>query len=424
MTAAPAWHDPVVTGIGVVAPNGLDTESYWSAILDGKSGIDQIRRFDASGYPTTVAGELDGFETGEHIPSRLMAETSMMSHIALVAAELALADAGLDPASLPEYEAGLVTANGTGGVEFGQRELQALWSGGPEDVSAYMSIAWFYAATTGQLSIRHRLRGHCGVVVTEQAGGLDAIGQARRVLRKGHRMTFAGGTESAMSPAGLVSQLPIGHLSTCSDPARAYAAFDVDSCGYVPGEGGAILVLEDAAAARARGRRGYGRIAGYAATFDPRPGSDRPSTVTRLIELVLADAAMAPDEIDVVFADGHGVPELDRREADAIAAVFGPFAVPVTVPKTMIGRLNAGGGAVDVATALLAVRDGVVPPTTGGSGLAPGCRIDLVRDRPRPAALANALVLARGHGGFNAAVVVSGDTTRSTEPTEPTRERR
>src|SRR4029453_2168355 len=115
--------------------------------------------------------------------------------------------------ALPEYEMAVITANATGGVEVGQRGRQKLWSEGPEHVSAYMSIAWFYAATTGQLSIRHKMRGHCGVVVSEQAGGLDAIGHARRLLNQGHRMALAGGTESTMAPAGLVAQIPTGHLS-------------------------------------------------------------------------------------------------------------------------------------------------------------------------------------------------------------------
>jgi act minimal PKS chain-length factor (CLF/KS beta) len=408
-TSAAARPNPVVTGIGVVAPNGLDTEAYWSATLNGKSGVDRIRSFDASHYPVTVAAELAGFDAAELVPSRLVAETATMSHIAFVAAQLALADAGLDPATLPEYEAGVVTANATGGVEFGQRELQNLWSQGPDHVSAYMSIAWFYAATTGQLSIRHKLRGHCGVVVSEQAGGLDAIGHARRVLRRGHRMVLAGGSESAMSPAGIVSQLPTRHLSTRTEPDRAYLPFDVEAGGFVPGEGGAILVLEEAEAARARGRPdGYGQVTGYAATFDPRPGRGRSPALTRVAELALADAGILPDDVDVVFADAYGVTELDRQEAETLITLFGPYGVPVTAPKTMTGRINAGAGALDVATALLTIREGVIPPTVGVTKLASGCEIDLVRGRARSADLTNALVLARGHGGFNAAVVVCG----------------
>ncbi|WBB81512.1 ketosynthase chain-length factor [Micromonospora sp. WMMD882] len=397
----------VVTGLGVMAPNGMDTETYWSNILDGKSGINRIQRFDAPRYPVKLAAELATFDPAEHVPSRLLVETSAMSHLAFVAAEMALRDAEADPAGMPEYELGVITANATGGVEVGQRELEKLWTQGPDNVSAYMSIAWFYAATTGQLSIRHKFRGHCGVVVSEQAGGLDAIGHGRRVLRQQHRLVLVGGTESAMSPAGVVAQIPTNNLSHSDDPSAAFLPFDVRANGYVPGEGGAILVIEDADTARERGApRVYGEIAGYAATFDPRPGSDRPPTLAQAIRLALADAQVAPDDVDVVFADAYGVPELDRIEAAAISAVFGPQGVPVTAPKTMTGRIYAGAGALDTVAALLSIRDGVIPPTVNVDALAPGCDIDLVRERPRTAPVRTALVLGRGHGGFNSAVVV------------------
>ncbi|XTZ15577.1 ketosynthase chain-length factor [Micromonospora echinospora] len=397
----------VVTGLGVMAPNGMDTETYWSSILDGKSGINRIQRFDAPRYPVKLAGELATFDPSEHVPSRLLVETSAMSHLAFVAAEMAISDAEVDLTQLPEYEIGVITANATGGVEVGQRELEKLWTQGPEHVSAYMSIAWFYAATTGQLSIRHKLRGHCGVVVSEQAGGLDAIGHGRRVLRQNHQLVLVGGTESAMSPAGVVAQMPTGNLSHSDNPDAAFLPFDVRANGYVPGEGGAILVVEDAETARRRGApRVYGEIAGYAATFDPRPGGDRGPTLEQAARLALADAGVEPADVDVVFADAYGVPELDRVEAAAISAIFGPRRVPVTAPKTMTGRIYAGAGALDTVSALLSIRDGVIPPTINVDTLAPGCDIDLVRERPRTAPVRTALVLGRGHGGFNSAVVV------------------
>lgn len=396
----------VVTGLGVVAPNGVGAEDYWAALLDGKSGIDLIRRFDATGWPVALAGEVSGFDPAEHVPNRLIFETSTMSHFALAASAQAIADADLDVAALPEYELGVITANATGGVEFGQRELQNLWSTGPGEVSAYMSIAWFFAATTGQLSIRHKLRGQCGVVVSEQAGGLDAIGHGRRILRDRHRAVLAGGTESAMSPAGITAQIPTGRLTPRTDPASAYLPFSADASGYVPGEGGAILVIEDADRAAERGARVHGEIAGYAATFDPRPGSGRPPTLRVAIEEALRDAAVVPGDVDLVIADAAGDPVADRAEAAAITAVFGPGGVPVTAPKALTGRIYAGAGSLDVVAALLAIRDGVAPATAGVDELAPGCDIDLVRGAPRALRVRIALVLARGHGGFNSAVVV------------------
>ncbi|MEU5538115.1 ketosynthase chain-length factor [Streptomyces sp. NPDC020362] len=396
----------VVTGLGITAPNGLGTEDYWKATLAGESGLGPVTRFDAAPYPSRVAGEVPGFVAEEHIPSRLIPQTDHMTRLALVAADWALKDAGFDTAQLPEYGVGVVTAASGGAVEFGQRELQNLWSKGKEHVSAYQSFAWFYAVNTGQISIRHKMRGPSGVLLTEQAGGIDAIGHGRRHVRKGFPMVVSGGVDAAVCPWGWVPQIASGLMSTVDDPARAFLPFSADASGYVPGEGGAILVLEDLASARGRGiDRIYGEIAGYAATLDPAPGSGRPPGLRRAAEQAVTDAGLTPADIDVVFADASGVPARDRAEVEALTGLFGPHAVPVTAPKAMTGRLLAGGAALDVATALLSLRDGVIPPTADVQ-VAPGHAIDLVTGAPRESDLRTALVLARGHGGFNAALVV------------------
>lgn len=400
---------PVITGVGVVAPNGLDREAWWQATLDGKSGIGRISRFDPERYPVRVAGQADGFDPADHAPQRLVSETDPMTQYAFAATNEALADAAVVPDAFADLDMAVITANSSGGVEFGQRELQKLYAEGPQAVGAYMAIAWFYAATTGQLSIRHGMRGPCSVVCSEQAGGLDALAQARRVLAKGTKLVVSGGTDASLSPYGLVCQLSNGRLSEEPRPDRAFVPFDGAASGYVPGEGGAILIVESRDDARRReAPRIYAEIAGYAATFDPRPGSGRPPGLRRAAELALAEAGAAPGDVDVVFADGYGVPELDRQEAEAITAVFGPDAVPVTVPKTMTGRLYAGGAALDAAAAVLALRDQVIPPSVN---IRPdrAHRLDLVTDRPREARLRTALVLSRGYGGFNAAMVLRSE---------------
>lgn len=397
----------VVTGLGVVAPNGLGTEEFWKATLAGESGLGEVTRFDAAQYPSRIAGEVPGYVAEDHIPSRLMPQTDHMTRLALTATDWAVRDAGISPDDVDEYGLGVVTSASGGAVEFGQRELQNLWSKGKEHVSAYQSFAWFYAVNTGQISIRHKMRGPSGVLLTEQAGGIDAIGHARRHVRKGFPAVVAGGVDAAVCPWGWVPQIASGLMSTENDPARAYLPFDADASGYVPGEGGAILIVEGAESARRREvGHPYGEIAGYAATLDPAPGSGRPPGLRRAAENALADAGAEPSGIDVVFADASGVPELDRAEAEALAGLFGPRAVPVTAPKSMTGRLLAGGAALDTATALLALRDGVIPPTVNVAAPAPGYPLDLVTGEAREAELRTALVLARGHGGFNAALVV------------------
>ncbi|MEV8091080.1 ketosynthase chain-length factor [Streptomyces nigra] len=395
----------VVTGLGVTAPNGLGVQDYWEATLAGKSGIGRITRFDPSQYPARLAGEIPGFAAEEHLPSRLLPQTDRMTRLALVAADWALEDAGIRPQDLPDSSMGVVTASSSGGFEFGQGELQALWSRGSQYVSAYQSFAWFYAVNSGQISIRHGMKGPSSVVVSDQAGGLDAVAQARRQIRKGTAVVVSGAVDASICPWGWVAQLAAQRLTTRDEPSQAYLPFDTAADGYVPGEGGALLVLESEESARSRDARVYGEVAGYAATFDPAPGSGRPPGLRRAIELALADARMDAGDIDVVFCDAAADPELDRIESEAITAVFGPYGVPATAPKTMTGRLYSGAAPLDLATALLSLRDGVIPPTVHVTP-APEHTLDLVTDRPREAGLRSALVLARGHGGFNSAAIV------------------
>ncbi len=402
----------VITGMGVLSPLGIGTAEHWRSTLAGRGAIGPIRRFDATGYPTRLAGEVPDFSARAHVPGPVLPQTDHWTHLGLAAAQLGLADARLDPAEIPPYRMAVVTASGSGGVEFGQREIQSLWSKGPEHVTAYQSIAWFYAASTGQISIRHGMKGPCGVLVTEQAGGLDVLGQARRLLDDSEvDVVLAGGTEAPLSPYALTCQLASGRLSTDPDPTRAYRPFDPDAGGYVPGEGGAMFVLERARDARRRGVRPVGEVLGYAATFDPPPGSVRPPALRRAVERALADAGVTPGDIDAVFADAAGLPDLDRAESTALAEVLDGRSVPVTAPKTMTGRLSAGGAALDVATAVLALRDGVVPPTVGVRAPELPEGLELVRDRPRLAELHTVLIVARGFGGFNAALVLGAPHT-------------
>ncbi|MER6283730.1 ketosynthase chain-length factor [Streptomyces sviceus] len=397
----------VVTGIGALAANGLGTQEYWAATREGRHGLGELTRFDVAKYPATLAGEIRGFEAADHLPDRLLPQTDVSTRYALVAAGWALEDAKVDPASLVDYDMGVVTANALGGFEFTHREFHKLWTEGPQTVSVYESFAWFYAVNAGQISIRHGMRGPSSALVTEQAGGLDALGHARRTVRRGTPLVVAGGVDSALDPWGWASQIAGGRLCTGTDPDRAYLPFDRDADGYVPGEGGALLVLEDAEAALRRGAPDIlGEIAGYASGFDPAPGSGRPPALRRTIEAALADAGVTAGQVDVVFADAVGVPELDRAEAAALGEVFGPGAVPVTAPKAASGRTYAGGGSLDVATALLSIRDGVIPPTAGTREVPAEYGIDLVRDRAREANVRTALVVARGLWGFNSAVVV------------------
>jgi 3-oxoacyl-(acyl-carrier-protein) synthase len=408
----------VVTGLGVIAPNGVGTRAWWSATTRGRSGIREILRFDASRYATRFAGEVVGFEASEHLERRLMVQTDRWTWMGLAAAEMALEDAAFEPGEHDPFAMSVITASSSGGNEFGQVEIQKLWGEGPRFVGAYQSIAWFYAATTGQISIRYGMKGHSGVVAAEGAGGLEALAQARRAVRRGMEAVVSGGLEAPICPYALSCQMANGRMSTAPE-ATAYRPFDERASGYLPGEGGAILLVESVEAARRRGAPVYGEIAGYGATHDGRLPTERAGDGTHLaraIEMALDDARVAPEEVDVVFADGAAMPDADAAESGALRSALGERAstIPVTVPKTMVGRTYAGGAALDAAAALLSMRDGRIPPTINVERPAEGSGLRLVRGRAVAADVGTALVVARGYGGFNSALVLRRDglTTR------------
>ncbi|MET9677660.1 ketosynthase chain-length factor [Streptomyces sp. NPDC006482] len=398
----------VVTGIGVIAPNGLRADAYWKSVREGLGVLDRITREGCEDLPLKVAGEVRGFDASALIEERFLVQTDRFSHYAMAAAQLALDDAGLahdgqeDPFSI-----GVVTAAGSGGGEFGQRELQKLWAQGSKFVGPYQSIAWFYAASTGQISIRSGFKGPCGVVASDEAGGLDGIAHAARAVRRGTGAVLVGAAEAPLAPYSMVCQLGYPELSTVEDPDRAYRPFTRAACGFVPAEGGAMLVVEDESRARDRGAAVRAVVAGHGATFT---GASRweesREGLARAIRVALDEAACAPEEIDVVFADALGVPEADRAEALAIADALGAHAtrVPVTAPKTGIGRAYCGAPVLDTAAAVFAMEHGVVPPTPNVFDI---CHdLDLVMSRARPAELRTALVLSRGLMGSNAALIV------------------
>ncbi|WP_164702725.1 beta-ketoacyl synthase N-terminal-like domain-containing protein [Modestobacter sp. KNN46-3] len=408
----------VVTGIGVVAPTGVGVEAHWSSLVRGEPAIRPIVGFDPAQYGVSLAGQVTGFVPADHVDPRLMVQTDRWTWMSLAAATLAAQDAGYTP---PEdaYATSVFLAAGSGGNEFSQHEIQGLWAKGPKSVGAYQSIAWFYAASTGQISIRDGYKGPSGVVVSEGAGGLDSIGWARRVVRRGTPAVLVGGTEAGVTPYALLCQATSGRLSTATAPEDAYKPFDRRASGHVIGEGGAILLVEETDAARARGvERVWGEVVGHGATHDAHHHADPAPDArqyARAIQLSLADAGITPDEVDLVLADGAGVPELDALELEALQRVFGGRAdpVPVTAPSSFTGRLMAGGSALDVATALLAMRDGIVPGTAYLDDPVDAPGLDLVQ-HSRAQQVETAVVLARGFGGFNSSLVLRRPTEERT----------
>lgn len=409
-TATPTTR-PVITGLGIIAPSGLGGAEHWRSTLAGELRVRPITSFEPGRYASILAGQVEGFEPEDHLDHRLIVQSDRWTWMGVAASRLAMADAGYDPAEHDPYHTSVIFGAGSGGNEYGQREISRLWSKGRRAVSPYQSIAWFYAATTGQTSIWNGLKGPSGVIVSDGAGGLDSLGQARRTIRRGLPTVLAGGAEAGLTPYALTCQITGGRMSTATDPAAGYKPFDRAANGHVPGEGGVTLLVEDPATAAARGAGpAYAEIAGYAATHDGHHHEDGPPDARWLAAAMtraLADAGLTPDDVDVVFADGAGTPELDALEAAAIRAVFGARTapVPVTAPQGLVGRMCAGGSALSAATAALAIRGGVIPAVGNLSEPAPGLGLDLVRE-PRAQPVRVAMVTARGYGGFNSSLIL------------------
>ncbi|MGK4579410.1 beta-ketoacyl synthase N-terminal-like domain-containing protein [Kitasatospora sp. HPMI-4] len=407
MTDEQAQRRAVLTGIGVIAPNGVGTDDFWKAVREGASVLGPISREGCGNQPLRVAGEVRGFEPAGSVEERYLVQTDRFTHFAMAAADLALADAALDPAAGSPFSVGVVTAAGSGGGEFGQRELQQLWGHGPEYVGPYQSIAWFYAASTGQVSIRGGFKGPCGVVASDEAGGLDALAHAARAIRRGTEAVVVGAAEAPLAPYSMVCQLGYPELSRSADPDSAYLPFTAQAAGFAPAEGGAMFVAESQAAAVARGARIRARISGHGATFTGASRwTESREGLARAIRGALKEAHCAPDEIDVVFADALGTPEADLAEVLALRDALGDHAdhVPVTAPKAGFGRAYCGAPMLDVAAAVLAMEQGVIPPTPGITKI---CHeIDLVTRFARSCELRTALVLSRGLMGSNAALVL------------------
>ncbi|MEG8277178.1 ketosynthase chain-length factor [Streptomyces sp. AHA2] len=411
---APRPRRAAVTGVGVIAPNGSSTETFWKSTREGISVLDRVTREGCEHLPLRVAGQVRDFDPSAAIEERFLVQTDRFTHFAMGAADLALDDARLPRSETDNapFSVGVVTAAGSGGGEFGQRELQQLWGKGSRYVGPYQSIAWFYAASTGQISIRRGFKGPCSVVAADEAGGLDALAHAARAVRRGTDVIVAGSTEAPIAPYSVVCQLGYEELSTADDPARAYRPFTSSACGFVPAEGGAMVVVEAEEMALARGARVRAHLAGHAATFTGASRWEESAEgLAQAVRGALAEAECAPEEIDVVFADALGVPSADRAEALALADALGAHGtrVPVTAPKTGIGRGYCAGPLMDVAAAVLSMEHGVIPPTPNVFDI---CHdLDLVTGRARTAEVRTALVLSRGLMGSNSALVLRHGAT-------------
>ena len=401
-----------ITGIGIVTPSGIGKRQFWANIKSGRSFVKEITRFDASRYPSHIAGQIDDLERYSHVSERLLKKIDAFSHMALIASEMALQDAGIDIKKEDPNLVGIFLGNAIGGWLYAETELRDMYIEGREGVSPYMASAWFPAAPQGQVSIYYGIKGFSKTVVADRAGSLMAIGYARKVLAKDKlKMILAGGMEAPVTPYALLCCNTYGGLSQDNQHSEsAYRPFDKRRSGFCIGEGAGIVVMEPVERAQKRGADIQAYISGYSATCDGvdriNPASDSRELI-RAIRMALADAALGPEAIDYISLDGLAVEVWDNSEINAIKEVFGSRAkdTPLSCPKSMFGNLLGASGAVDMVATVLAMENDLIPPTINLEE--PAIKgLDYVTGHAREQKIARALIISRGRGGINSALIV------------------
>ncbi|MBI3991227.1 MAG: beta-ketoacyl-[acyl-carrier-protein] synthase family protein [Candidatus Omnitrophica bacterium] len=401
-----------ITGLGIVAPSGIGRRQFWANIKSGRSFVKKITRFDASKYPSHIAGQIDDLDKYTHVSERLLKKIDAFSHMALIASELALQDAGIDIKKEDPNLVGIFLGNAIGGWLYAETELRDLYIEGREGVSPYMASAWFPAAPQGQISIYYGIKGFSKTVVADRASSVEAIGYAKKALNKGKlNMILAGGMEAPVTPYALLCCNTYGGLSIDNaHPESAYRPFDKNRKGFVIAEGAGIIVMEPIQRAAQRGANILAHISGYGTSCDgedrinPAPNGEQ---LARAIKMALIDASITAEKIDYISLDGLALDIWDNSEIEAINNVFGARIkdIPVSCPKSMFGNLLGASGAIDLIITILAMENNLVPPTLNLdepvlSGL------NYVTNQAKECKINKALIISRGRGGINSVLVI------------------
>ena len=406
-------HRVVVTGIGIVSPLGLDTESTWQAILRGESGVDYITAFDPAPFETKFAAEVKGFDPLNHMDRKDARRTDRFTQFAIAAARESLKNAHLDLSKADPHQVGIIVGSGIGGIITLSEQFKVLFERGPDRVSPFLVPMMIVDMAGGYLSILLGAKGPNFCTVSACASGGDAIGNAYEILRRGDaQVVLAGGAEAPICPIALAAFNAARAMSTRNDnPKAASRPFDRDRDGFVLGEGAAVLVLETLEHALGRGAPILAEVVGYGLTADAyhitQPAEDGEGGA-RAMAMALRKAGLAPTEVDYINAHGTSTPLNDRTETLAIKAVFGEHAyrLAVSSTKSMTGHLLGAAGAIEAAFCVLAIRDQILPPTINLENPDPECDLDYVPNRARPARVRVAMSNAFGFGGHNSCLVI------------------
>lgn len=408
-------RDVVVTGIGAITPIGIGRAGLYEGLRRERSAIDTITRFDAAPFRCRVAGEVREFDAAAFVDAKRQRRLDRYALFAVACARMALDDARLDLTDGDRDAAGCFVGSALGGAAFAEEQHTVFLAEGPRRVKPSLALAVFCGAASCNIAIEHGLRGPSSANSDSCASAAIAIGNAFRAVRDGYAdVMLAGGVEVPLAPLVFGAFDVIRAMSTRNDePARACRPFDRGRDGFVMAEGAALLVLEEREHARRRGAEAYGRVLGYGNSNDAHHMTAPLSSgaqAARAIRDALAEADLAPDQIDYVNAHASGTPLNDVAETLAIKQVFGAHAyrVPISGTKPMHGHALGASGAIEAAISLLALRHGYLPPTLNLEDADPACDLDYVRGAGRDAAPRYVLSNSFGFGGINACLVFGG----------------
>lgn len=402
----------VVTGMGMISPLGLNVQTSWKAILEGKSGVGPITHFDATNYPVRIAAEVKGFEPTKYLEQKEVKKMDRFIHFAIAATEMALADSGLKVTPENSERIGIVIGSGMGGLPAIEYYHRMLLEKGWKRVSPFFIPMVIINLAAGQISIRYGIKGPNLAVTTACATGNHSIGEAFRMIQYGDAdVMISGGAEAVITPMAVSGFAIMRALSTRNDePEKASRPFDIDRDGFVIGEGSGIIILEELEHALKRGAKIYAELVGYGMSSDayhitaPAPEGEGGA---RCMKMALNDARVNPELIDYINAHGTSTKYGDELENQAIKTVFGEHAYKLCVSstKSMTGHLLGAAGGVEAIFTVLSIYEDIIPPTINLDNPDPECDLDYVPYKARKKEVNYAMTNSFGFGGTNASLV-------------------
>ncbi len=403
----------VVTGLGLVSPVGSNVASGWDSVCNGRSGIGPLQAFDTSRFPSTIAGEVRDFEVSDYLAPKEARKTDTFIHYGMAASMQAIQDAGFGEQPEHSERFGVAIGAGIGGIATIERTYEAFLNGGPRKISPFFVPGSIINMVAGNLSIRYGFRGPNISIVTACTTATHNIGEAARLIAYGDAdVMVAGGAEYGTTPTAFGGFTSAKALSTRNDePEKASRPWDVDRDGFVLSNGAGVVVLEEAEHARKRGATIHAELCGYGMSSDAHHMTSPPEGgegAARCMTSALRDAGLNPDQVDYVNAHGTSTELGDRAECDAVRTCFGDHvkSLMVSSTKSMTGHLLGAAGGIEAIFSVLAIRDGVVPPTINLDEPDPACAdLDLVPHEARQAPVHVALSNSFGFGGTNGTVV-------------------